>query len=390
MKIGEIYFNLNENKSNLTVKYDSEHLISINVDVFFEDGIYNDLDVSPHIEINDIKTSENKIDDLKGIMFEINDVNESYDRGDNFYLYESEPFAKYKIEILENNWHKAHIKLIGTGITDGYSKPYKTDNFIVDAIVPIRIYNNNSNISKEEKEIKNKVIERNKFKDIVPIVVFALISGFMSTVFLMGFIKIEKDIKYIIISIIMFLGFLISLCIIFDKVLSERKNKNQRKPISKIVKDMLTEDTYNKLKKLYIGELDITFFEKENIDASQYGFRYNDLLDEMINEWPGNEYVIIGYDSTAGCGPDTYIMKTDEKELPIYWLMTAGGDWKNPNKIANSFNDFVKIIECINENLNSEKELNKELILSEIAKNNSNENMEYWKNLLEHDVENNY
>ena len=30
---------------------------------------------------------------------------------------------------------------------------------------------------------------------------------------------------------------------------------------------MLTEDTYNKLKKLYIGELDITFFEKENIDT---------------------------------------------------------------------------------------------------------------------------
>ena len=72
--------------------------------------------------------------------------------------------------------------------------------------------------AERERKVPEEVIKRNKFKDIVPIVVFALISGFMSTVFLMGFIKIEKDIKYIIISIIMFLGFLISLRIIFDKV----------------------------------------------------------------------------------------------------------------------------------------------------------------------------
>ena len=179
----------------------------------------------------------------------------------------------------------------------------------------------------------------------------------------------------------------------FKKTNTNKKTKENDKiaiEIAKSVKDMLTEDTYNKLKKMYIGELDVVFFEKGNIDVGQYGFRYNDLRDEIINEWPGNEYVIIGYDSTAGCGPDPYIMKTDEKELPIYWLMTDGGDWKNPNKIANSFNGFIKIIECINENLNSENELNKELILSEIAKINSNENMEYWKNLLEHDVENNY
>ena len=82
-------------------------------------------------------------------------------------------------------------------------------------------------------------------------------------------------------------------------------------------------------------------------------------------------------------------MKIDEKELPIYWLMTDGGDWKNPDKIANSFNDFIKIIECINKNLNSENELNKELILSEIGKINSNENMGYWKSLLENDIDSN-
>ena len=135
---------------------------------------------------------------------------------------------------------------------------------------------------------------------------------------------------------------------------------------------------------LPIGELDIIFFEKENIDAGQHGFRYDDLHDEVINEWIGNEYVIIGYDSTAGCGPEPYIMKTDEKELPIYWLMTDGSNWKNPNKIANSFNDFTKIIECINKNLDSNNNPNKELILKEIAKINLNNNMKYWEMLLTH------
>ena len=67
---------------------------------------------------------------------------------------------------------------------------------------------------------------KNNFKEMVPIVLFAIITGFMSAVFLIGFIKIEKDIKSLIASIIMFLGFLISLRIIFDKVFRERKNKN--------------------------------------------------------------------------------------------------------------------------------------------------------------------
>lgn len=171
-----------------------------------------------------------------------------------------------------------------------------------------------------------------------------------------------------------------------------QQQKNRERKIQKSVKDMLSEDTYNKLKKLYIGELDIIFFERENIDAGQIGFRYTGCFNEIgeiIDGWLGNEYVIIGYDSTAGCGPDPYIMKTDEKELPIYWLMTDGGDWNNPDKIANSFNDFIKIIACINENLNSENEPNKELILSEIRKINSNENMEYWENLLENNIDSN-
>ena len=144
---------------------------------------------------------------------------------------------------------------------------------------------------------------------------------------------------------------------------------------------MLSEDIYNKIENIRIEwDSEIIFFDKENIDSGQSGFRYAGFSDEIIEEWPGNEYVIIGYDPTAGCGPDPYIIKTDEKELPIYWLMTDAGDWKNPDKIANSLDDFINIIECINKNLN---QISKELILEKITRINLNKNMEYWKYLLE-------
>lgn len=177
-----------------------------------------------------------------------------------------------------------------------------------------------------------------------------------------------------------------------NKYLTTNKNVEQpkrEKKIQKSVRDMLTEETYNKLRNIRIEwNSEIIFFEKQNIDAGQSGFRYAGFSDEIIDEWPGNEYVIIGYDPTGGCGPDPYIMKTNEKELPIYWLMTDSGDWKNPDKIANSFEDFIKIINCLNKNLNSDNNPNKELILNEISQINSNENMWYWKNLLEIIIEN--
>lgn len=226
---------------------------------------------------------------------------------------------------------------------------------------------------------KDNHIFKEKTKHLIKSALYGLLFGFTGFILLMEFLK-TKNIIYIIISIMMFLVTLLLLSPFFEGFIL----KKQKKIISKSVKNMLTEEIYNKLKKLHIGELDIIFFERENIDAGQHGFRYDNLHDKIIDEWPGNEYVIIGYDSTAGCGPDPYIMKTDEKELPIYWLNTDGGNWKNPNKIANSFNDFIKIIACINENLNLENELNKELILNEIAKINSNKNMEYWNMLLTH------
>lgn len=67
----------------------------------------------------------------------------------------------------------------------------------------------------------------------------------------------------------------------------------------------------------------------------------------------------IGYDSIAGFGPNPYIIKLDEDNLLLYWLVTDGGDWKNPNKIANSLDDFIKIITCLNNHIENGKQFDK-------------------------------
>lgn len=223
LKLGENNFELNENKSSLSIEYDDKNFISINIDISFEDGEYKDLDVSPNIEINNIKTSVNKLDDLKGILFEINDVNESYDRGDSFYLYESEPFVKYKIEILEISEQNAHIKLNGVCITDGYSKPYKTEDFTVDAIITIKIYND-SNMSKEENKIINKEQRKDKIKAIIGLGLYGLITGLVGVILLIEFIK-QHSIIHLVISILMIIVSLFCLGSSLNEIFINIRNK---------------------------------------------------------------------------------------------------------------------------------------------------------------------
>ena len=112
------------------------------------------------------------------------------------------------------------------------------------------------------------------------------------------------------------------------------------------VKNKLSKEAYEllKLPTLEFNYGPIEFLTEDTIDDGQDGFRYNDLTGEKIDGWTGEEYVIVGFDYSAGCGPDPYIIKADEKDLPVYWLMTDGGDWSNPELISSSLENFNKII----------------------------------------------
>ena len=158
----------------------------------------------------------------------------------------------------------------------------------------------------------------------------------------------------------------------------------------KVVNDKLDDNAYDLLKLPNIAFLygDLRFFNRDNIDKMQAGFRYNGLTGEKIQDWPGDDYVIIGYDETAGCGPDPIIVKTDEDKLPVYWLMSDGGDWSNPVFVCDSLDEFSKSITMLVDYANffRESALTEELkqeIIDKIGVIEGKEVIsEYWDYLL--------
>lgn len=176
LKLGNNNFKLIVNESSLLIYYLDDKITECYIECKFDEGEYAGLDVFPNLEIGDIPVSKNKIEELTGTLFEMNDVNESFERGDSFYLTESEPFINYKVDILEIDNTMAHVLINGICITDGYSKPYKTDNFIVDAIIPIEICE-----SKKVVGTKKTITTRNsdeKYVNLFMFTLFGLIGGY--------------------------------------------------------------------------------------------------------------------------------------------------------------------------------------------------------------------
>lgn len=90
-----------------------------------------------------------------------------------------------------------------------------------------------------------------------------------------------------------------------------------------------------------VGGSVLTFYKKDEIENAQIGFRYDNNKKE-IKRWKGNEYVVIGNDSTLG---DPIIAKIDEKDIPIYNMFH--NDWSSFEKVAESFEQYLGILEMI-------------------------------------------
>ncbi len=157
------------------------------------------------------------------------------------------------------------------------------------------------------------------------------------------------------------------------------------------VKDMLDAKAYEllKLPTIEFRYGNIEFFDRETIDEAQAGFRYIGTDGEKSEDWPGDEYVIIGYDSSVGCGPDPYIVKTDDPNLPVYWLMTDSEDWSELDEVCDKLEDFNKIINMLTEysdylgNEELDEEIKKE-ILDKIGDIVGKDNVSYyWDRLLD-------
>lgn len=160
--------------------------------------------------------------------------------------------------------------------------------------------------------------------------------------------------------------------------------------ISRYVKDKISDENYKKMENLIELETRygfIVYASKENIDSMQEGYRYNPLTDEVFEEWPDDNYVIIGIDNTVGDGGEPILVKVDEDKLPVYYYEDI--TWGYIEQIANSLDDYIKINNMIAEYSNeiencelSENQFND--LISEISKiSDSN----YWKTNLELSLE---
>ena len=111
---------------------ENEGTIIIAIDICFDRGEYEEEMVKPSICINWHETGVNSFDKLVGHTFSVDNLEDSEEREDIFYLFEHEPMESYRFTILEICDNKAHIEIMGIAITDGYSEPYKTADFIID------------------------------------------------------------------------------------------------------------------------------------------------------------------------------------------------------------------------------------------------------------------
>ncbi len=136
--------NVKNNKFNIDVQtrqtiffVEEKETVSFSVGIAYQDGDFDQEEVSPSININTIVTQAKTIEDLKGFEFEVADVEESDERQDRFYLFNHEPFVELKLKIVDINADFATISCRGIAVLDGYENPMLTAPFELKEKLPI-------------------------------------------------------------------------------------------------------------------------------------------------------------------------------------------------------------------------------------------------------------
>ena len=87
---------------------------------------------------------------------------------------------------------------------------------------------------------------------------------------------------------------------------------------------------------------DVSLYPENIFEKVQFGYRV-DENGYKNKEWLGEQYYIVGGYGFLG---DVLVVDVNDKNLPIYALQHD--DWSKFEKIANSVEDFSKIINLIN------------------------------------------
>ena len=124
------------------------------------------------------------------------------------------------------------------------------------------------------------------------------------------------------------------------------------------------------------GLSDIYFFDEDEIEKEQAGFRFNGLTGEPIEDWIGDNYYVIGIDSCCG---DPIITDVSKEELPIYNMFHD--DWSTLTLIDYSFEQLLAILHMIEEtDIADENE--KDNLVSRIKEIIPEDGYDYWEVLL--------
>ena len=117
---------------------------------------------------------------------------------------------------------------------------------------------------------------------------------------------------------------------------------------------------------------------EKDFNDEQAGYRYNGISGEIIEDWIGDNYYVIGCDSTLG---DPIIIDINDEKLPVYSMYHD--DWESLTQIASDYETFIKILKKINEyklNLSTTQEQATKVI--EEIKKIEDKFITYWENLL--------
>lgn len=116
---------------------DDDRTLEISVDATFQKNDFEGNRVGPYLVINPTQTGKKNLSEIKGMSFEVKNLEEADEREDTLYIFEHEPLACYELTVLELTNDDAHIQCTGVAITDGYSKPYKTSEFTMNCHLPV-------------------------------------------------------------------------------------------------------------------------------------------------------------------------------------------------------------------------------------------------------------
>lgn len=136
-KLGTTDFEIDENESCFYIDTKSD-TIRFSVDVYTQRREYCDEQHAPSLDIRWFTTKQTEISGLVGVGVSVSTIEKSYKREDTFYLYEHEPFVKYRLKIIDICDERVHVSLKGIVVKDGYAKPYTTETLEIECWLRIR------------------------------------------------------------------------------------------------------------------------------------------------------------------------------------------------------------------------------------------------------------